>query len=233
MPSALALAMLAQNVYGQSPDTAIAPFAKVATRTLPGGAGAGFQAAAYTNADVVVVAYCGSNDRLDWTVNNIPLGIGLLPRQITHALRFYDDVIPRYRMSRRIVVGHSLGGGLAQLVIAFHLNQVPKDIGVTFNAPGMWASFANVGIMGAPSMTPDNALKVNCTNYRTSTDPVSRVGTHIGGHPLVIEQHFQISVPILDPQIIARRVANNLLQAHLMGPLVTALQHSPHRDRSF
>jgi hypothetical protein len=75
------------------------------------------------------------------------------------------------------ITGHSLGGGLTQLVAA-RITTFPV-IGVTFNAPGM------AGLSSIVRFPLENHRNVH--NYRAKFDPVSLKGAHIGRAPISIE----------------------------------------------
>ena len=104
----------------------------------------GFAAAAYRplhpeNAGGVelIIAYRGTDDLRDWVAANLPALILPLDVQVPAATRFARRAIKKYQIdaSKVVVVGHSLGGRLAQLVAAqyglkaYTFNAaVPKDL---------------------------------------------------------------------------------------------------------
>jgi hypothetical protein len=114
---------------------------------------------------------------------------GLLPQYCSAALRLYErtgEVFPRHVAS---LVGHSLGGALAQVI--GHWSGVPF---VTFNAPGMWDDIqkAKVFMCWSPSNTWNSLrgtfknslfakqMATTGRNFRNVLDPVSSIGSHYG-----------------------------------------------------
>ena len=115
--------------------------------------------------------------------------VGMLPQYSSAALRLFKrtgEVFPQHSIS---LVGHSLGGGLAQLI--GHWTGAPF---VTFNAPGMWNAIqtAKVAFLWSPSDTVNsiqgtfkNSLfskqkAETGRNFRNVLDPVSAWGSHYG-----------------------------------------------------
>lgn len=96
--------------------------------------------------------------------------------QIAAALAYTkkcNDFVRGLGAAEFIVVGHSLGGGLAAVVAA----NFGGAIGVTFNAPGMRS------LQGA-KFGWGNARQV--VNVRATTDLVSKKGDHVGRTPISI-----------------------------------------------
>jgi pimeloyl-ACP methyl ester carboxylesterase len=94
------------------------------------------------------------------------------------ALAFFASAyraLERAGCGRYIVVGHSLGGGLAAVVSAA-VTWVPVR-GVTFNAPGL-GQFVGNPSAGSYDLGCPNAE--NVLNFRSDLDIVSRWGCHIG-----------------------------------------------------
>jgi pimeloyl-ACP methyl ester carboxylesterase len=92
----------------------------------------GFQAAIYARpADgTIMVALAGTQDRTDW-MTNIKQGVGLVPDQYDRAAQLVAAAKSKYG-DRVVVVGHSLGGGLA--TYAALSNHVRAQ---TYNAAGL------------------------------------------------------------------------------------------------
>jgi hypothetical protein len=148
----------------------------------------GFAAAAYQHLEsrVTYVAFRGSELGVeqfikDWLVADLK-GIGLAtiglvePRfvQATQACTWLKRVLDGQasrRSPRLYAVGHSLGGGLAQIAAA-GLRDVPV---VTFNAPGMlgWAKRAGVHVANQAML-----------HFRSMYDPVSKFSQHPGPAPI-------------------------------------------------
>lgn len=113
----------------------------------------GFYAAAYKKdgSNEIVVVYRGTNESIfagtDWN-SNAQIGAGLRPDQYNNARAFYDAVKQQSGGATISLTGHSLGGGLAQLVAASTHND-DRVSATAFNAPGVSGSLDN--IKGAPA----------------------------------------------------------------------------------
>jgi len=143
-------------------------------------AGAEFAGAAYVGAEGVgLVAIRGSRELEDWKGANLDILRSHLPVcQLGSALAFFASAhraLERAGCGRYIVLGHSLGGGLAA-VIAGAVTWVPVR-GVTFNAPGLAQLVASSEESGFHFGCP-NAESV--MNFRAHSDVISRWGRHIG-----------------------------------------------------
>ena len=115
--------------------------------------------------------------------------VGMLPQYSSAALRLFKRTGEAYPDHSISLVGHSLGGGLAQLI--GHWTGAPF---VSFNAPGMWNAIqtAKVAFLWSPGDainsikgTFKNSLfakhKVETgRNFRNVLDPVSAWGSHYG-----------------------------------------------------
>jgi hypothetical protein len=180
MPSLLICARIAEDVYHDRPTTVQwhrpirVPEQDVycAGREFAGGAYAG-------NEGVGIIAFRGSRELEDWKGANLEIIRRCIPvGQVGSALAFFASAyraLERAGCNRYVVVGHSLGGGLAALVAAA-VTWVPVR-GVTFNAPGL-AEFATPSADCAYDLGCPNAE--NVLNFRSDVDIVSRWGRHIG-----------------------------------------------------
>jgi putative lipase involved disintegration of autophagic bodies len=138
----------------------------------------GFQGAIFENDDEVICAYKGSKggirDRTttgydDWSVNDVQIAMNRFPSQTPAALDF-ADVAKAIAESKPIsIVGHSLGGALAQLV-GYALS-LPF---VTFNAPGVRNNLQGV------SWGVRKVGQVQGFNMILASDPVGNFGVHLG-----------------------------------------------------
>lgn len=178
MVSVLECALLAEDVYHQRP-TVVQGFRPVG---VPNGelycGGNEFAGGAYAGAaGVGVIAFRGTREMEDWKGANLQIIRRRLPvGQFGCALAYFATAhraLARAGCSRYIVVGHSLGGGLAA-VVAGTVNWVPVR-GVTFNAPGLGEFSAR-----DPGGALDRANAGNVYNFRSRTDVVSCWGMHIG-----------------------------------------------------
>ena len=134
----------------------------------------GFQGAIFESADEVVCAYKGSKggirDRTttgydDWSINDVQIALNKIPNQVPAATNFLNTAKHNAGNKPVSIVGHSLGGGLAQYV-----GYTESVRFVTFNAPGM-----RNNLPGNGALRP-----VKGFNMILLTDPVGNFGKHIG-----------------------------------------------------
>ena len=134
--------------------------------------GTGFAATAYRNEDTneVIIAYRGTNSKelVDWVKNNWSIGINEYPVQYTEANHFYNLIAKEYGKENVTVIGHSLGGALAQLVGAE--NNVKA---VTFNAPGVLHLLDS-------HLSSDPSSYKNITNYCLENEVLNILNTAMG-----------------------------------------------------
>ena len=181
MAAVLTLAMLSNDVYAPI-GIGAGGFRRVVDRTLDkwNNTGSSFFGAAYTGGATGIIAFRGSADLQDWTDADVDIAMARTPiSQTGDAFAFFNSAkqILVAKGARRIIVtGHSLGGGLTQLIAA-HITTFPV-VGVTFNAPCM------AGFAGPVRISTANSNAVY--NYRADRDPVSLKGTHIGRHPVSV-----------------------------------------------
>jgi hypothetical protein len=142
--------------------------------------GEAFYGATYSRGTEVVISFRGSVERVDWTGADYEIGRGQLPiSQLGDALGYMNAVsraAATRGITRLIITGHSLGGGLAQLATSIR----QATVGVTFNAPGC------KGLQGSVHL---NACNDDVWNYRTNRDPVSGATGVPIGRP-------QVSLPV-------------------------------------
>lgn len=150
--------------------------------------GDAFFGATYSRGSEVVISFRGSVERVDWTGADAEIARGQLPiSQLGDALGYMNNVsraAAARGLTRLVITGHSLGGGLAQLATAIR----PSTVGVTFNAPGCR------GLQGSVHL---NVVNNDVWNYRTNRDPVSGMTGVPIGRP-------QVSLPV--PPTVAERV---------------------------
>jgi hypothetical protein len=129
----------------------------------------GFQGIIIENANEAVCVFKGSQMKGptikdDWLVNDVQIGLNRVPSQTASALAM---VVAADEIKKPLsITGHSLGGGLAQLI--GYLHGLPF---VTFNAPGM----KNNVPKGFTAPGPARGF-----NMILWTDPVGNFGKHIG-----------------------------------------------------
>lgn len=177
-----AAAFAAKNVYTKEGSPYLSGFG-VATRVRKGhvfiNEPPANDIAAWKNDKQIVLSVRGSDHETDWTFNNLPIALNYTPMRYWPTERFILEVISQHRGLLPILVGHSLGGGLVQLLCAKHGFK-----GVTFNAPPM-RSVIDGRIrfdIGLTNQQQDVARDTDLVvNYTTTYDPVSKVpGLFVG-----------------------------------------------------
>lgn len=149
--------------------------------------GDGFQGGIWQNDHDVVVGCCGTNPKqkgklLSDLGADLRIGLRILPNQCSSARRMLKAAKQIAAGRRLSVTGHSLGGGLAQVVGVWE--GVPF---VTFNAPAMMHVLKAAKYnLAKPQMMmrTRNAQRPEDTagvNFRIAGDPVSIHGL-AGGH---------------------------------------------------
>ncbi len=167
-----ALASLAEEAYTDNPR----PLAGFFVQDWRIEEGCGFFAARFYHPDgLTVVAFRGSDDFEDLKAN-VRIAANKPPeRQLDAARRFLASA--RQTAQRLIMVGHSLGGALAQVLSA--ADGFPA---VTFNAPGMREE-AKTWLAMVGMRNPNwKELESLVTNYRAQWDAISSfvTGEHVG-----------------------------------------------------
>ena len=114
---------------------------------------------------------------------------GLMPQYSSCAFRLFKRLKETYPNHNVSLVGHSLGGAVAQII--GHWTGEPF---VTFNAPGMWGHIQASKLV-PPKISTDSARSRSGTsigtaldkhrastgrNFRNVFDPVSAYGSHYG-----------------------------------------------------
>ena len=98
----------------------------------------GFKGAIYTRQDDCVVAFKGTEPTKTWSqmfkdlAADYRLAVGGIPKQVAPAAKLLDIAVRNHSTKTIVICGHSLGGGLAQ-VVGFQTG-TPF---ITFNAPPM------------------------------------------------------------------------------------------------
>ncbi len=149
MSTVLTCALIASDVYNSSPSTVDGFVPQAVHDAGVHARGNQFFGAAYRAGTVGIVAFRGSMELEDWTATDTDIARDLWPvDQLGNAFGYFSaarSALEKVGCRRLIVVGHSLGGGLAAVVAARVTRGMPVR-GVTFNAPGM----ANCRYSGAP-----------------------------------------------------------------------------------
>jgi hypothetical protein len=166
----------------------------------------------------VVVSFRGSvSKQKDWAGADVKMFLRKLPEN--HFLggsELYTTARGLYPSATIVVVGHSLGGAIAQLVARYH-----GCPGVSFNAPGM-ATHAEKLPVQLP--VPGGGGGAAVVNFREARDPVSAA---IGGHIGVV---YDLNLPQVKQNLAQKLVAKGM--SHKMGPLVEYIGKQAWKDRS-
>lgn len=78
-----------------------------------------FAAGVYQKGDDIVIAFCGTNENIEFLDPDILSGLGILNEQITEALKLTIDTINENPGKNITFIGHSLGGGLASVMSVY------------------------------------------------------------------------------------------------------------------
>lgn len=187
MATLLEYAKIAQKVYAPSPEAvdgwSCPPSLSIDDKPfLSGGKllSSGLQARVFKRdkGSEIVVAFKGTNPKMaaDLTAD-LRLVVNQIPLQAYVALVLTHRWLAGYGTARKSLVGHSLGGAIAQVVgirtgIRF----------VTFNAPGMLEQASGIipyGLGRLVRLLGGGHLDAG-VNYRRSWDAVGNFGAHIG-----------------------------------------------------
>jgi hypothetical protein len=162
--------------------------------------------------DMYILSYRGSSNspftkgdgRKDWTVDDAALAAGITPERAADCVGYAEQLKKQYAGAFILVVGHSLGGYLAQVV------GVKCDLPfITYNAPPALGTFSGNLADGT------RALKFKLgLNFRIDWDPVSKftLGSHVG------------------PVIVLPHVGINILDAHTNDAIEKSMARSKYAD---
>ena len=148
------------------------------------GVNSGFAATVFKQGNDIVIAYRGTNDLLDATEADVAAAspTSSWDTQFTYALETAKMVKDKYPEAAITVTGHSLGGGLAEVV-----SQMFRFSGATFDPVGT----ANVAASNAFQKiaqkygiaSTGNGVPPDFTNYLVEGSPIS-------GTPLLTNDHL-------------------------------------------
>ncbi|MCX4274928.1 MAG: hypothetical protein OSJ27_03990 [Candidatus Gastranaerophilales bacterium] len=132
----------------------------------------GFRAAVYSSkerAEELIIAFCGTNSAAD-IGSAIDLMKNKLPKQYSSAKAFYDIVVNDENLKNKnvVIIGHSLGGALAQLVGA-----ITHKTTYSFNGIGVRKCLPQIGCS-------ETYVYSNVHSYCIMNDWFGMQGGHIG-----------------------------------------------------
>lgn len=147
--------------------------------------GNGFQGGVYQSDKEIVVGFCGTNTESSSLgqdlLADVKLALGSLPNQAGSGYKMVKSAAQIAQGRPLSIAGHSLGGGLAQVVAVWC--DLPF---VTFNSPGMKYQIKLSAFNFMKPVQMKRTLKAKPTesiqgwNFRLKGDPVSKFGHHVG-----------------------------------------------------
>ena len=147
--------------------------------------GNGFQGGVYENDREIIIGFCGTNPGSSSfgqdLYADVKLALGSLPNQAGSGYKMVKQAAAISRGRPLSIAGHSLGGGLAQVVAVWC--DLPF---VTFNSPGMKTQIKLSAFNFMKPMHMARTLAAKSTeqiqgwNFRLKGDPVSAFGYHVG-----------------------------------------------------
>jgi hypothetical protein len=128
--------------------------------------------------DQFILSFRGSKGAKDWKVDDVQIARNHTVDRASDCIKYARQLQRQYPGAFILVVGHSLGGFLAQMV------GVECDMPfITYNAPGAGQALSAVG--RSPRFQKGVNLRVNW-------DPVSKSGWHIG--PRITIPHYGFNI---------------------------------------
>lgn len=147
-----------------------------------------------------IVSFRGSKGGKDWKVDDVQIAFGLSVDRVSGCIAYIRQLQWQHPGAEFLIVGHSLGGFLAQ-VVGFEC-ELPF---ITFNAPA--AGRALAGSLAAPWYRKGVNLRVNW-------DPATRIvaGRHVG--PLITIPHY----------------GGNIFDAHMGAAVLRSMERASFRN---
>jgi len=142
----------------------------------------GFKAALYETQTAIIVAFAGTDMAdgkpvLDDGLTDLANGLSLPTSQYATAARLVRNVRENSPGTDIVVVGHSLGGGLAEYALLKNNYGRPEKVSaVTYNSAGISRSSIPTNI----SNSDLSKISAAIVNYRALDDYISVIGSHCG-----------------------------------------------------
>ncbi len=148
-------------------------------------ADSGFKGCIYMSDNEVVVCYkgTGGGELANDLRADVKLAVGLIPREASAANSLFKNSLQFVGKRTITIVGHSLGGGLTQVVASWYSERF-----ITFNAPPMLGCLKKsaYNIFKPQQMLRRRGTMENSgrggRNFRVQGDPVSSSHTSVYGH---------------------------------------------------
>jgi len=233
----LALSVHARDPQANPPQGFVCERAEVSRGFFGSGDGNrnGFQAALYTpvtqrglKLDVKVLAIAGTQGAaLNDIGADLRIGLHVMPQQASSAFKFYQSAVGNDDVT--VIVGHSLGGGLAQ-VLGYWCD-CPF---VTFNAPGMASvlTAARSNFLKPHVARRRRAAKrlrgsldstARGLNFVIAGDLVAKFGKHVGevivlrgDPPALVKNHMNFQMPLFLTRVKGRFLSD--LDPFMLSP---------------
>jgi len=181
----------------------------------------GFEAQAYKNGNNITIAIAGTNgDLADWTQGNFSFS-SLTPvgQQIFDAIAYVENIKANNDGADISFTGHSLGGGIAQVLAAIYGGEA-----LAFDAPGAMAIINDASFLSeivAMGLTL-NIADSNVLNIVEEGSFVSGIGEHFGDIYSVNTQANILSPHLKSiwPVVVGAAELADVLDQHSMGSFV-------------
>lgn len=173
----------------------------------------GFTAAVYKNEETgsYTLAFRGTDEAVDWTHSNIPQSLGNKPHSYKQALKLTEQIIGAAGKDKVNLVGHSLGGGLANYAAVHH--NVDFTI---FNAAGLSNKLID-NLKGQGPYTATGTV-INdehdpLTNHAGRFTEETYGGQHYGQSETIWVENKQFSDFAVNPgkRLLAHSLASNII----------------------
>ncbi len=166
---------IASLAYHKNPPDYYNGWKRIAAVTV---SSSGFSAVAYKKGDDIIIAYRGTDGLVGDVSADLSFVSGTWHQQFSDAAKFTNDIKNNNRNSNIFVTGHSLGGGIGQL-----MSKMFNLPGITFEAVGAKSvSLTREFYENAKfyNQNPDRNNTATVVNYRVEGSLVSGVKDFVG-----------------------------------------------------